>query len=165
MSRQTFLTQIAESDFAVPACWWSCSIRRFGMIRQGCLNSVFRCGRDTSGDLLRRLSFPNIWRFRCKRIKVFGRGISELGHGAETNIDLVKFAQDRLNGVERDCFWSCFSACQIARIKMSPDLYRAGHYFDAMPAHECAGTLSRSEKRNECAGWRGTCFHRRAIRV
>ena len=57
----------------------------------------FRCGHDKSGDLSRRLSFPDIWRFRCKRIKVSGRGISELGHGAETNIDLVKFAQHCLN--------------------------------------------------------------------
>ena len=48
---------------------------------------------------------------------------------------------------------------------MSPDLYRAGHYFDAMPAHDCAGTLSRSEKRKECAGQRGTCFHRGIKRI
>jgi hypothetical protein len=52
----------------------------------------FRCGRSGSGDLLRRLSFPDIWRVRCMRIRVSGRGISELGHGTETNIDLVKFA-------------------------------------------------------------------------
>lgn len=60
----------------------------------------FRCGHDKSGDLSGRLSFPDIWRFRCKRIKVSGRGISELGHGAETNIELVKFAQFRLNDAD-----------------------------------------------------------------
>ncbi|MDB5391875.1 MAG: hypothetical protein JWM11_7521 [Planctomycetaceae bacterium] len=89
-----------------------------------------------------------------------GRGISELGHGAETNIDLVKFAQDRLNVRCGNRFWLPAPTGQTARVKMSPDLCRAGRYFDAIPGHECTGTLSRSEKRKECAGQRGTCFHR-----
>jgi hypothetical protein len=88
-----------------------------------------RCGCRLSGDKRRRLSFTDIHRIRLARVRVSGRGISELGHGVETNIvsgsitlfevcgvrGMLSFAQDAVQTVRVEISLTCVAQVVFQR--------------------------------------------------